>query len=153
MHEQAIKNVMLLNAEQLRALRARVKETSKNRSSDEGSVQWQRWRDAGQEFHLRYDSLAFPGGLSVQWPKLIAGDPGTIDVALCFLECRPYYFRSGYHWSRILRRLKRASLSHKQAARLQAVVDRRADWQKQHPTLNARRRASSTRDQIHTGDR
>ena len=33
---------------------------------------------------------------------ILAGDPATIEVALCFQEARPYFFRSGYHWKTTL---------------------------------------------------
>ena len=40
-----------------------------------------------------------------------------IEIALCFLEVRPYFFRSGYHWKTILQKCKRAPISGEQSER------------------------------------
>lgn len=49
-------------------------------------------------------------------------------LASCFLECRPYFFRSGYMFKEIHRKARRAPLSPDQMRRLQLVLQRLAEW-------------------------
>ena len=46
-----------------------------------------------------------------------------MEAAICFLECRPYYFRSGYMFKDILRKAKKAPFSTDQKIRLQVVIE------------------------------
>ncbi|MDT3467035.1 hypothetical protein [Stenotrophomonas maltophilia] len=56
--------------------------------------------------------------------KLLAEhDPGALDVVLTFLEVRPYYFRSGYMWKTLLKRVQRVPMGVKQQARMQRILD------------------------------
>lgn len=55
--------------------------------------------------------------------RLIEGDLETMEAAICFLEVRPYFFRSGYMFDGLLRKVKHAPLSLEQRARLQVVAD------------------------------
>jgi hypothetical protein len=51
-----------------------------------------------------------------------------MEAAICFLECRPYFFRSGYMFKDILRRCRRAPLLPQQAVRLKVVEGKLAEW-------------------------
>lgn len=91
-----------------------------------------RWRDPEQKllhaqacaaFHQHYERLAFPGGYANAWKRLAEHDPDTLDVALTFLEVRPYFFRSGYMWKTLLKRVQRVPMGTKQHARLQKILD------------------------------
>lgn len=86
------------------------------------------WRDACAEFHARYDALAFPGGLAGAYERIAQGDPYTTEAAICFLEVRPYFFRSGYMYKDVLRKLKRAPLSPGQTARLNTILEKYSAW-------------------------
>ena len=129
MSADRIKQLMTENAATLRHLNQRINETFARRG--EGQKQFDAWSDACAEFHYRYDDLAFPGGYATAIASLEASDPGTIDVALCFVELRPYFFRSGYMYTLLMRRLKKCALSPEQAARYAAVVARAAAWRQQ----------------------
>jgi hypothetical protein len=72
--------------------------------------------------HERYDLLAFPGGYSTAKERIAAGDADAIEAALCFVEVRPYFFRSGYMFKDLLRRLRHAKLSASQGDRLAVVL-------------------------------
>ena len=80
------------------------------------------WESACREFHDRYDLLAFPGGYEGALERIVAGEPEAMDAAICFLEVRPYFFRSGYMYKDILRKIKRAPLSKRQADRVAAII-------------------------------
>jgi len=54
----------------------------------------------------------------------------TIEEAICFLEVRPYFIRSGYMFKDILRKCKRAQLSPAQAARLEVVKEKQDEWKR-----------------------
>lgn len=108
------------NADALRALHARVHETFRLRSRS--PEHRQDWTDACAIFNARWDTLAFPGGYGDALERIAAGDPNAVEAGLCFLEVRPYFFRSGYMFKDILRKMKRAPLDKKQSARLENVV-------------------------------
>ncbi len=60
--------------------------------------------------------------------RILAGDSEAIEAALCFVELRPYFFRSGYMFKALLPKLKRAPLSATEAARLQTVLSAYDAW-------------------------
>src|SRR5277367_2241226 len=110
------------NAAEMARLHARVHETVRLRQ--ESAKKRVEWEQACSDFHTRYNSLAFPGGYAGALERIPAGDPNTMEAAICFLECRPYFFRSGHMFKGILRRCRRAPLSPNQAARLK-ILERR----------------------------
>jgi hypothetical protein len=115
-----LKASILANAEEICRLNARIHETVRVRfRSVEEGCEWQR---ACQEFHSRYDELAFPGGYADALQRIAAGEPDAVEAALCFLEVRQYFFRSGYMFKDILRKAKRAPLSKPQSDRLASIV-------------------------------
>jgi hypothetical protein len=115
-----LKESMLANAEEIRRLSARIDETVRLR--DRGPEHHRNWELACQAFHSRYDALAFPGGYTGALERIAAGEPNATEAALCFLEARPFFFRSGYMYKDILRMAKRAALPKPQAARLASIV-------------------------------
>jgi hypothetical protein len=135
MKSSAIKATIEQGAAEIKRLHARVHETFRFR--DSSSQQRDAWLRACSEFHSRYSSLAFPGGYEGVIERIKAGDSFSIEAALCFLELRPYFFRSGYMFSEILRKLKRAELSVDQASRLKAIVQRQALWRAKRRDENA----------------
>lgn len=82
------------------------------------------WKQASTELQFSYDSLAFLGGLTGAYERILGGDPEAMESAVCFLEVRPYFFRSGYIYKDLLRKCKRAPLSPKQRLRFDAVLSR-----------------------------
>lgn len=122
-----LKRMMLDNAEKINRIMVRIKETV--RSRDNGPSQEKAWRDACRDLHEKYDDLAFPYDLRTVEAGLVAGDTNIVDAVLCFLEIRPYYFRSGYFFSWFLRRMKRAKLTKESRARYEAVLARQREWE------------------------
>ena len=132
---EAMKDLIARNAEEVRRLHARIHETYRLR--EKSSEQKERWERACAEFHSRYDKLAFPGGYNTAIERILAGDSEAIEAALCFIELRPYFFRSGYMFKALLPKLKRAPLSVSEAARLQAVLTAYDAWrQAKHQRLS-----------------
>jgi hypothetical protein len=117
---------MLDNAEEVRRLHARINETYQNRGKTPGATE--QWKRACEEFHARYDALAFPGGYDTAVERIAQGDPEAIEAALCFVELRPYFFRSGYMFKTLMRKLKRAPLDAKQSKRFEKVVQAYEQW-------------------------
>jgi hypothetical protein len=108
-------------------LNSRIKETYAQRSKS--SEKMQEWKQACAEFHSRYAGLAFPGGYQGNvLDHILSGDSQAMETAVCFLEVRPYFFRSGYMFKDILRKCRRAPLSLDQTARLKAIERRLSDW-------------------------
>ena len=126
MDSERLKTTIRENANELVRLHALIHETYRNRG--EGALQRAQWQAACDEFHARYNGLAFPGGYDGALDRISSGEPLAMEAGLCFLECRPYFFRSGYMYKDILRRLKRAPLSEPQALRLQVIQERLKEW-------------------------
>ena len=118
---------ILRNAEIINQLHSRIHEALKYR--DKSEHKYKEWQRACEEFHSRYDSLAFPGGFEGAFERIIGGDNKAMEAALCFVECRPYFFRSGYMFKDILRKLKRAPLDVEQTMRLNQVLEAYARYQ------------------------
>ncbi len=121
-----LKQQIRASAAEIGRLHARIDETFSAR--DKGRDEWKEWEAACREFHARFDELAFPGGYSGAAERLLSGDADTVEATLSFLELRPYFFRSGYMFSSLLRKAKRAPLSGQQAERLAVVLDSYSQW-------------------------
>jgi hypothetical protein len=89
-----LKRRILENTAEIVRLDARNKETRRNR--EKSPVKRREFEQACAEFHERYAGLAFPGGYGGALERISSGDPEAMEAAICFLECRPYFFRSGY---------------------------------------------------------
>jgi len=128
MDSKRIKETIRKNAAEIVRLHSRIHEAVRNRN--ESAKKRLEWEQTCAELHRRYSNLAFPGGYAGALERITSGDPNTMETAICFLECRPYFFRSGYMFKDILRRCRRAPLSPQQAARLQTIEVKLADWKK-----------------------
>lgn len=126
MNTEVTKEWILRNAEEIRKLHGRIHETYSERGKVPGATE--RWERACAEFHARYDSLAFPGGYETAVNRMDQGDADAIEAALCFVELRPYFFRSGYMFIKLLRRLKHVPLDAKQTERFERVVHAYRQW-------------------------
>jgi len=129
-----LKRTILENTTELVRLHRRVHEALPGRGNLQGR---RKWEQACAEWHARYTGLAFPGGYEGVLERILAGDPETMEAAICFLECRPYFFRSGYMYKELLRKIKRAPLSPDQERRLRLVLERQAAWRAQRVKKNA----------------
>jgi hypothetical protein len=126
MNQIQIKNLINGHAETIRKLHAQMHQTFTSREKNlEKRNEWQR---ACEEFHRRYPQLAFIGGYDGALERILAGDQYTIEVAFCFLECRPYFFRSGYMYKDIYRKLKQTPLNQVQSERLATIVSLYNAW-------------------------
>lgn len=120
---------MIENAIEINRLNKRVHETVKRR--EESQQARQEWSHACEEFFVRYEELCLPGGWDERFfERILSGDEATIEVALCFLEVRPYFFRSGYLWKDILRKCKRAPMSGEQSERFGNFLEKYTEWRK-----------------------
>lgn len=125
-----------INATELRRLHARIHETFRTR--DRSPEAKEAWKQACAEFHAQYDQLAFPGGYTGALDRIVAGDRQTIEAALLFVERRPFFFRSGYMFKDLLRKLKRAPLDPASAARLASVLKAYADYRERRRRQSGR---------------
>ena len=131
MDSERIRERIRENAAEIERLRSRIYEAYALRSKSPEKKK--KWEQACAEFHARYDSLAFPGGYQGGGAlnRILHGDSEAMEAAICFLEIRPYFFRSGYMFKDILRKLRQAPLSSDQAARLKTVEKRLLEWREQ----------------------
>ena len=119
---------IIRNAEKINQLKARIDETVKYRDKNEHKKK--EWQKACAEFHDQYDSLSFPGGYDGALEKIVEGDSQAMEAAICFLECRPFFFGSGYMFKDILRKAKKAPLNEDQRARLHKVLEAYDEYRK-----------------------
>ena len=126
MDSERLKQTIREGAAEIVRLHSRIHETLTDRGKN--PEKRREWEKACAEFHARYDKLAFPGGYSGALQRISAGDRDAVEAGICFLECRPYFFRSGYMFKDILRRCRRAQLSSDQDVRLKVIEARLAEW-------------------------
>lgn len=126
MESDSIKRLIVANAEEVRRLHARIHDTHLNRTAS--PLHLQEWQQACEAFHARFDALSFPGGYATARARIASGDPEAIESALCFVECRPYFFRSGYMFDALVRRLKHVTMTKSQTERFQSVLARLQAW-------------------------
>lgn len=129
-HSRApMERLIRTNADEINRLQRAVHGSADQRWS--GPEALARHAAACAEFRQRYEPLAFPGGYANALRHLAEHDPNTVDVVLTFLEVRPYFFRSGYMWKTLLKRVQRVPMGTKQKARLQKVLDAYAAYREQ----------------------
>ena len=87
--------------------------------------------EAYKSFFHASVALAFPGGYRGALARIGSGDPEAMEAAICFLELRPYFFRSGYMFKALVSQLKRADLADLQRARFNAVLVAYQTWREQ----------------------
>ena len=124
MDSDRLKQEILKNAAEIVRLHSRIHETFLDRAKN--PAKRRQWKEACAEFHARYGHLAFPGGYRGALERISSGDPEAMEAAICFLECRPYFFRWGYMFKDILRRCRRAPSE--QAARLKRIEEKLLAW-------------------------
>jgi hypothetical protein len=128
-NRERLRSKMIENAVEINRLHRRIHETVKNR--DQSDALHEEWTRACTDFHARYGELCLPGGPHLDfYERLRAGDSEMIEVALCFLELRPYFFRSGYHWKTILRKCRQAPMSEQQSDRYRLLAEKYSEWKK-----------------------
>ena len=109
------------NSKEITRLRDRATQAGTDR--DVSPEHREKWQSAWDEFGEKYDALAFLGGESTARQRMRSGDVDAIEYALCFIEIRPYFFRSGYMYNHFLRILRNCDLTPLQRQRYQKVYD------------------------------
>jgi len=120
---------ILKNAQKVNLLKSRIDETVKYR--DKNDHKFKEWQSACKAFHDQYDSLAFPGGAASAFERIEKGNSQAIEAGLCFIECRPYFFRSGYMYKDLMRKLKKAPMEPSQKARFNLVHEKYIKYREQ----------------------
>lgn len=116
------------NAAMIRKLKHRFDEAYKHRS--EGPEQAAACDEAREAFQRQYGELAVPncGYYRLAREKLRAGDPHVLEWALCFLECRPYFDRSGFMYKDLMRVLKNVPMGAGARSRFERMRQRYLDF-------------------------
>lgn len=115
-NQQAIKRTITKQAQYIQRLHQQVHKTFANR--DNSQADWQAWERACEIFHQNYHTaLGFDGGENGLLEQLRRHDAYAIEYAVCFIEVRPYFFRSGYLYQTLLKKLNHVPLSESQRQR------------------------------------
>lgn len=84
------------------------------------------------EVYERYLRLVFEcdgyEGETGLYTLLRQHNPYAIEYALCFVEIRPYYFRSGYMYQRLMKKLNQVPLNEHQRERFLRVKANLAEY-------------------------
>ncbi len=123
---------ILRNAKKINELKKGIDESVKYR--DKNDHKRKEWQKTCAVFHSQYDSLAFPGGFEGAFKRIVKGDKKAMEAAICFLECRPYFYRSGYMFRDILKKAKKAPLDQNQKERLKSVITAYNEYRKTKKT-------------------
>jgi hypothetical protein len=126
MDTQAICDMILKNAAEIQHLHADMHKKHKLRA--QGPIALTDWQTAAAIFNNRYNDLAFPGGYDGALDRLLAGDVLAMETSICFLELRPFFFRSGYIFKDLLRKARKAPLTEDQRKRLEVVERAVLQW-------------------------
>lgn len=126
MNQIRMKREIEENAETIRRLHSRIKETLELR--DLNPLKRREWERACKEFHARYQTLSFPCNYAEALQKIKDGDQLSVESALCFVELRPYFFRSGYMYRELIRRLKNANLAGSHRERRDVIIQAYRQW-------------------------
>lgn len=86
-----------------------------------GDPGWTRWENAAQTVHDAIGA-AYPPGFWDAYLQVKAKDPAGLEHAVRFLEADPWFHRSGYIKSALLRYLRRIVLPDAYRERLQQVI-------------------------------
>lgn len=136
-HAETLRKQIAENAVEINRLHSRIHETFRRREDSDQALR--EWKEACQELHSRYGQLCLPGGWDQRFfERVVAGDDAAVELALCFLEVRPYFIRSGYLWKDILRKCKRAPMTGEHAERFKLLLMNYNEW-KQRQRLSAER--------------
>lgn len=122
----AIHQAILKSEKQITRLHSLIGTTFAKR--DKNKKSYESWQNACANFHQNYSALVFSyncfeseeGLINLLIHNSIDGDYAR-EFAICFIELRPYYFRSGYLYKRLLRKLKHAPLNPDQLARYDKI--------------------------------
>ena len=126
MKTEEIKLTIYKGSREIKILRNNINETFLKRNK---SPKYHKdWKDACSEFHSRYDELSFPGGSYNAISRIRSNEPLAIEAALCFIEIRPYFFRSGYMYRAFIPKLKQANLSPIQKIRFDCFMTCYKKW-------------------------
>jgi hypothetical protein len=128
MKSDRIKQMIRENAAEIVRLNDRRKKALLSR--DLSPEKWCEWYQASEALSAGFHALAFPGGFVGAYDRIASGAPLAMEAAICFLEIRPFFYRSGYMYRDIFRRCKHAPLSPEQAARFELVKERLAEWKR-----------------------
>lgn len=98
--------------------------------SDPSKIDNKKWQEAYAIHKDFYDKLTLGGcndERNAAFQQISNGESNAIKAAILFIECRPFYFRSGYAFQIILHKLKQANrksmLSPEQQKRYESVLE------------------------------
>lgn len=129
MDTQTICDMITRNAIELKLLDVDLHKKHKLRADGPEAVD--AWKEAAGLFCGRYNELAFPGGYNGALERLLNGDALAMEASICFLELRPFFFRSGFMFKDILRKARKAPLTEDQRKRLALVELAVVQWRSQ----------------------
>ncbi|MDO5770154.1 MAG: hypothetical protein Q4P13_11675 [Psychrobacter sp.] len=117
---------ILKREKQIRRLHQLIDATFAERDKNERC--YESWKNACANFHQNYSRKVFnydefegeAGLLELLHHDNANGDYAR-EFAVCFIEVRPYFFRSGYLYKHLLRKLNHAPLTSLQRTRYDAV--------------------------------
>ena len=138
MDTERVKQTILENVAEIERLQA-IYHAARDRAWRQNPPNGREAMEAYKSFFHASVALAFPGGYKGALARIGSGDPEAMEAAICFLELRPYFFRSGYMFKDILRKCRNAPLSPEQSRRLELYEQKLAAWQEEDRRIHPHR--------------
>ncbi|MEP5821226.1 hypothetical protein [Tateyamaria sp.] len=120
---EAFRHLISHHEDECEKLHSMVRETFQRRNKSE--LAWRDWQLAAKRFReYRTDVDQFLERCLVEGVENVSE---LRTFAFCFIECDPYYYRSGYAMEALLRKIKKLSLTDAEQALLKDLILKRID--------------------------
>lgn len=127
-----IHKLILQNTKEINYLRNERSEQSDFLRENNIKLSQAQLKESYLAYAEKYDRLVFEYeryvGEDGLYESLRNHDKYTIEYALCFIEIRPYFYRSGYMYQRLMRKLNAVPMTEKQRERYLAVKESYANF-------------------------
>ena len=118
------KTLIEKNTIEINRLRKRINDSFnvKNQKDD--------WRQASIDFFEQYHKLCFWNGVYDYRNEIRNDNLEAIEYYICFIELRPYFFRSGYMYNDLMRVFKNINLTTDHKRRYNSIRARYLEFKK-----------------------
>ena len=112
------------NTIEINRLKKRIDEAYTILKTQKNPDAHEKWSQACDEFHKKYPHLAYWQGIEDYKKELKSRNSDAIEYYLCFLETRPFFFRSGFMFNNLMKIFNNIELSENHKKRYDLVREK-----------------------------